>query len=649
MVRPSYDEMRRLLDVEDFAGLFIGRLGWDHPPSSLAKLGVRDTELTAQALAEKRGVLLWVVQCVSEPSRADQHKVVRDVSRHSRGVLVVFATPECQIWLWPEQRSSGVGYRLVDHPYHPGAGNDSLLQRIAEASFSLSEESSLTTPIVLKRVRRSFNVEEVTKSFYQDFKKHHKELAQSILGISDSNDRRWYASVLLNRIMFVYFMQRKGFLDGDTDYLRNRLGIVSSSTQASDYPGGYFSEFLLPLFHNALGSPKAVISDAEMCRIIGNVPYVNGGIFEAHPLEQEHTISIPDAAFENLFEFLGKWRWHLDERPTGNPKEISPDVLGFIFEQYINQREQGAYYTKPDVTGYMTAATVIPAVVDRLQAAGLADPCILLPKSGDNYMYEELGYGRDVECPSHVEMSEYPDAGIDVALPGERWCEVLHRRKRYQQQRAKLDSGAVQDIDDAIAENLDLRMIIDDYLRALGSVAEVQIAHEVLLSLTVCDPTVGSGAFLFAVLDVLDDMQTAVFERAEELEAKGHGTAAFLDEARSHSNTRYWLLKAICLNNLYGVDLMSEAGEIAKLRLYLKLVAQLDKRSHIEPLPDLDFNIKTGNLLVGIADVDDADRRFAGGGVEHCPSIMSGDSRTRANSLWPNTESSLIRKLRCLA
>ena len=85
---------------------------------------------------------------------------------------------------------------------------------------------------------------------------------------------------------------------------------------------------------------------------------------------------------------------------------------------------------------------------------------------------------------------------------------------------------------------------------------------------------------------------------------------SFPYEAASHPNERYWLLKTICLNNLFGLDIMGEAVEIARLRLFLKLVAQLDNVSEIEPLPDLDFNIKSGNLLVGIADTEDAQRRF---------------------------------------
>ena len=137
-----------------------------------------------------------------------------------------------------------------------------------------------------------------------------------------------------------------------------------------------------------------------------------------------------------------------------------------------------------------------------------------------------------------------------------------------------------------------------------------------LRSLTVCDPTVGSGAFLFAALDVLEPLYCEVLARAEELEARGESVPAFLAEARAHPSSRCWLLKKICLHNLFGVDIMREAPEIAKLRLFLKLAAQVERVEHLEPLPDLDFNIKCGNLLVGIADERDATGRLGDGRLD---------------------------------
>ena len=65
---------------------------------------------------------------------------------------------------------------------------------------------------------------------------------------------------------------------------------------------------------------------------MGKVPFLNGGLFDVHDLERDNPeISIPDAAFERVFDFFDGYRWHLDERPYQEDNEINPDVLGYIF------------------------------------------------------------------------------------------------------------------------------------------------------------------------------------------------------------------------------------------------------------------------------------------------------------------------------
>ena len=646
-------ELAGLLKEGDFDALFR-RMGWDNP-GSIETVRVEDSELRPVAVADKRGVTAWLVECPAGlPERQEQRRVVRRLKRFSRDQLIVFVSPSQHLWLWPEQRPSGVGHRLVDHAYPSAAPTDALLQRLVQASFTLDEQDDLTATSVLARIRRSFNADKVTKSFYREFQKHHKNFAATVEGIAADADRRWYASVLLNRVMFIYFIQRKGFLDGDRHYLRSRLKMVRQHFGADKF-FAFYKRFLVPLFHEGLGSPPALRTgiDLEVEPIIGDVPYVNGGIFEPHELEVTNDIEIKDDAFESLFEFFDEWRWHLDESPTGETDEINPDILGFIFEQYINfteagQKENGAYYTKPDVTGYMAASTILPAVADRLVAAGLDDPALLLAGSGDTYLHDSNAHG--VEHPTSgqpggdgagdlppvgdawpwqwysgdpSEYVELPPPGDDLALPGERWCDVVHRRERYRRQVAELtDPQRAWTVDDAVTENLDLPELLRDYLSQLSNAAECDAAFEALRSLTVCDPTVGSGAFLFAALDVLDPLYGEVLARAAELEARGSPAPQFLAEARAHPSSRYWLLKTICLHNLFGVDLMRDAPEIAKLRLFLKLAAQIDDVEHLEPLPDLDFNIKCGNLLVGIADVEDAEQRLFSRKLDHVTQLQ---------------------------
>ena len=135
---------------------------------------------------------------------------------------------------------------------------------------------------------------------------------------------------------------------------------------------------------------------------------------------------------------------------------------------------------------------------------------------------------------------------------------------------------------------------------------------------TVLDPTCGSGAFLFAALNILEPLYETCLDRMEafvaDLERSGEAHApkkfedfkATLAKVGAHPNARYFTLKSIILNNLFGVDIMEEAVEICKLRLFLKLAAQVDpdpkhENLGIEPLPDIDFNIRAGNTLVGYA------------------------------------------------
>ncbi len=337
---------------------------------------------------------------------------------------------------------------------------------------------------------------------------------------------------------FIYFIQQKGFVNRDVHYLRTSLTRVRGHFGADRFYA-YFRDFLLPLFHVGLGAPpqERTWDDPVIKQIMGEVPYVDGGIFECHDLERDYDINIADQAFEEVFDFFDQWRWHLDERPTGAHNEINPDILGFIFEQYVNytekgRREKGAYYTKPDVTGYMSTYTIIPAVADRLVAAGLDDPTVLLSGSGDRYLHDSLGYGINEPLPEgELPPSEYPDPELNIALPGERWCDVTHRRSRYLELVDLVNGGEVQDIDGAITHNLDIAGLMDDYLSLL-SAAECSTAFEVLRSLTVCDPTCGSGAFLLAALDVLEQLYTAVYDRAEELVGIG-GSDMALNELKA--------------------------------------------------------------------------------------------------------------------
>ena len=175
------------------------------------------------------------------------------------------------------------------------------------------------------------NSEKITKDFYAGFKKEHSAFVKFISGIDDdiadkeNKNKHWYTSIMLNRLMFCYFIQKKGFLNLDFDYLRHKLEWVRKEQGENRFFNSFYKGFLVQLFHDGLNAP---VHDAEFEKIYGKIPYLNGGMFDTHILEDQYPdIEIDDNAFIRLFDFFDTWRWHLDTRITASGKDINPDVL----------------------------------------------------------------------------------------------------------------------------------------------------------------------------------------------------------------------------------------------------------------------------------------------------------------------------------
>ena len=509
----------------------------------------------------------------------------------------------------------------MTHEHYNGRRTESLLQRLAQIEINIEHEPTVVE--VLTALRKAFDAERITKAFFKRFTEQQRALSAAIVAELDPSERDWYGSLLMNRLMFIYFMQRKGFMDGDLNYLSNRLTRVKA-LKGSDKFYEFYKDFLLPLFHEGLGQPGFEVGDGQLRAIIGDVPYVNGGLFAPHVIESaQRSISVPDAAFEKVFGLFDAYQWHLDDRPTGRPDEINPDVLGYIFEQFINQKsenedeasrgsDKGAYYTAEDISGYMTASALVPVFFERLQSTTHLNPWLRLSDAPDDFVWSSVRFGVEEEIPPSIESvygsPEWMDRpGSPHGLPGESWYEIEDRRRAYDALLKELSAGRVADANAVVTANLDLETLAVSVIDGIDGVEDVLSAWRCLTGIRIIDPTCGSGAFLFAALKQLQTLYQAVLDAARR-HAKTSGSSELrdlLDSVDRHPNENYFILKHATLNNLYGVDIMPEATEIARLRLFLALVAAIDDRRDLEPLPDLDFNIKPGNTLVGAATPQD--------------------------------------------
>ena len=694
----SIEELRPHLQAFDFPRLFVEGLGWDHFQGEPLVILVDDYEYALKPVAKKAEFAVFECAPGSDGSIPDyplRRKIETQVTKLAFEHLIIFVDADLTIqkWQWVK-RESGKPLSCNEQDFYVGQTGQPVLQRLHDVAFTLEDEArGIGIFDVTARVSKAFNVEKVTKRFYERFQKELEAFGKFIEGITAQGDRDWYASLMLNRMMFVYFVQKQGFLDGNNDYLRTKLHEVQSRYGDGRFQQ-FYREFLLKLFHYGLGKPVEQ-RNQKMKDLLGRVPFLNGGLFDVHDLERDNPdISIPDAAFERVFDFFDGYRWHLDERPYREDNEINPDVLGYIFEKYVNQKQMGAYYTKEDITGYISRNTVIPFLFD---AAKKECPVAFEPDGGvwrllrddpDRYIYPAVGHGitwnaRQPAAPKRLEapLDLPPDiaAGIsdvsqrggwnapapdDYALPTETWREVVARRQRYDEVKAKLASVEVQDINDLITLNLDVERFARDVIAQSEGPELLRAFWHALYGnrerndtgVSVLDPTCGSGAFLFAALNVLEPLYTACLEGMrgflddeERLQRRGPDYLSdfkdVLGQVEKHPSPRYFILKSIVLNNLYGVDIMEEAVEICKLRLFLKLVAQLESYDQIEPLPDIDFNIRTGNTLVGFTSLDALRHAMTITRTQdrHSPEVRHPVSGQQRRQVFPEDQAALAR------
>jgi hypothetical protein len=606
-------------------------MGWNNDKTT-QPIVVDNETYTLQAVGEKSGFKIML--CNPQPNGLlpdynTRKKIETKVTKLFQEHLIIFFDTKKTEQIWQlVVRQSGKPTKVTETRWHINQDPELLYQRAAGIFFELDEEEHITIIDVTKRIADNFhqNNERVTKQFYDKFKKEHGAFLQFIKGISEQANQEWYASLMLNRLMFCYFIQKKGFLDNNKNYLREKL-LACKAKKGKVKFYSFYRDFLLMLFHKGLNEPT---QSPDTKIEIGKIPYLNGGLFDEHELEKTNaSIDIDDKAFERLFDFFDQYEWHLDTRHTATGKDINPDVIGYIFEKYINDRaNMGAYYTKEDITDYISKNCILPYLFDETKRhypkAFNADAELwrMVKQSGDQYIYDAVKKGVEEPLPKEIEQgikdvskrTEWnKPATINYALPTEIWREVVDRRNRYTEVKSKIDKGDIQQINDFITYNINIRQFAQDVVENTNDPELLKHFYKALNSVTIIDPTCGSGAFLFAAMNILEPLYESCLQRMENFVAEApKGKYKFFEETLAqvkspeHPNLQYFIYKSIILRNLYGVDIMKEAVEIAKLRLFLKLVAtvEADYRKPnlgLEPLPDIDFNIRAGNTLVGFA------------------------------------------------
>ena len=228
---------------------------------------------------------------------------------------------------------------------------------------SISQDQFGLSPLVIQeRHDKAFDVEPVTEEFYRTYHSIFDTAKKLIKGFKDEERKHLFTQRLFNRLMFVAFIQKKGWLQfggkKNQDYLN---ALFADYRKNGDQEMGFYYERLYNLFFHGLGAQDDVgiinINRGGVFKdVIGTVPYLNGGLFEEDEDDKNGSIKVPDEAIRSILQGLfDRFNFTVTEAtPLDVEVAVDPEMLGKAFEGLVTGRhETGSYYTPKPIVSFM--------------------------------------------------------------------------------------------------------------------------------------------------------------------------------------------------------------------------------------------------------------------------------------------------------
>ena len=436
-------------------------------------------------------------------------------------------------------------------------GKDQSCRTAAENFLSLIEKREKNIELKEDDLIAVFSVEALSKRFFDDYKKQYTRFVdflsetktktyndfESLVTVyANQEDRksqtekniRDYVKKLLGRIVFIQFLQKKGWMgvpqdstwgSGDTAFLKN---LFKYSTEAQQE--NFLDEVLEPVFSNALDSDRRDNNDLFDTNVnfasgsIVKIPYLNGGLFERDSLD-ELQVRFPKEYFADLFDLFDQYNFTIDENdPNDAVVGVDPEMLGLIFENLLeDNKDKGAFYTPKKIVQFMCKQSLIQYLKQSIK---------------DFIEKESKRKNKDIAILN--------DAKLLLAEDGKVISDFVNTNES--------------------SKTIDIR-------------TNAILINHLLSVVKICDPAIGSGAFPLGLLNEIFNCRRALHN--------------IIDSNSVISNAS--LKKEILQKNIYGVDIEKGAVDIARLRFWLSII--VDEESP-NSLPNLDFKIMQGNSLL---------------------------------------------------
>ena len=348
--------------------LFCETLNWGRAsaqPRPLAVSAPVGRTITALPVAQLGGLPVFCVDWDSAklPNVLQRRAVHRALAPTHLEHLLCYVTNDAKqaAFVWARQKSRDK-IELRTLPYEVASPARTTIERLNEMAFTVEELGLFAEPpisAVTDKLNAAFDVEAVTKRFFREYKELFEEAEKQIKGIQGDN-RRLFTQKVFNRLLFIRFLEKKGWLNfnGRRDYLRALWDDYRAKAREGE---NFYRDRLQHLFFSGLNTPHEVNlmeinAGGFLATLIGNVPYLNGGLFEQDETDRNDKIVVPDQVIEPILtDLFYRFNFTVTEAtPLDIEVAVDPEMLGKIFEELVTGRhETGSYYTPKPIVSFM--------------------------------------------------------------------------------------------------------------------------------------------------------------------------------------------------------------------------------------------------------------------------------------------------------
>ena len=435
----------------------------------------------------------------------------------------------------------------------------------------------------IEEIEAAFSIEKVTDEFFDQYKALFQKLAEHLKREDSFNNEdeeardprvSRFAKKLLGQIVFLYFLQKKGWLGVSNNQswgTGSKRFMWERYEQVIKTDGNYHRDFLQYLFYEALADERKAQPDpCYYARFDCLVPFLNGGLFEADYDWLNKPIDLPNTLFHNdeknkngdvgtgILDVFARYNFTIKEdEPLEKEVAVDPEMLGKVFENMLEvteRKSKGAFYTPREIVHYMCQESLIHYLDNRLNRYATLE----LEQLSQGDLFGDPGV-QERQCTEHIKV---PRTDIETLI--RKGHLALENDARVMSKSKEADTYMFQ-----------LPVSVQQHAEEIDAA---------LADIKVCDPAIGSGAFPVGMLHEIVNARMALVPHS------------------GNQESAYKLKRHAIGESLYGVDIDASAIDIARLRLWLSLIVDEVNYNQIAALPNLDYKVVQGNSLIGFSE-----------------------------------------------